>query len=214
MKRALIAAALLLWLPLTALAAATEREQPVLPGDSLELRNYSGDVNIRQGSGNVLRIRAEHAADDSILVEQRGTTWLVVPSLWKKDSGEFSIQLPNVGRVVVSDDDAPPRKVTFHVEVPEWIPVLVESQRGDIEVSGVRAPVEVTAMLGDILVTGARGRVHLRTMNGSVDVDDADGRITVETTINKVDLRNCSGDIKIDSTQGNINLADLGATSL
>jgi DUF4097 and DUF4098 domain-containing protein YvlB len=137
-----------------------------------------------------------------------------MPASWQKDSGEFSIKLPNVGRVVVSDDDAPPRKVSFHVEVPEWMSVLVESPHGDVEVRDVPAPVEVTAMLGDIHVSGARGRVRLRTMNGRVRLDDTDGRITVETTINEVDIRNCSGDIQVETTQGDIELTDLKAASL
>jgi hypothetical protein len=115
---------------------------------------------------------------------------------------------------VVSDDDAPPRKVLFHVEVPAWMPVLVESPMGDIEVSGIAAPVEATAMLGDILVRGARGRVYLRTMNGRVSLDDSEGRLTVETASFGVDIRRCSGDIEVETTQGSVELMDLQATTL
>ena len=204
-----------LWLlPLAAFGAETAREQPVQAGERLELRNYAGSVTVVRGDASTLRVTVKHADEDSVTIERVGSTWLVVPSLWKRDSGEFAVQLPHMGRVVVRDDDRPPRPASFRVEVPAWMPVVVESPRANIEIDGGDAAVEVTAMLGDISVTGGRDRVHLRTMNGRIVLSGASGRITAETTIHKITLRDCRGDIRVEATQGGIELVDLEVDSM
>lgn len=206
--------ALALLIPATVFAADTEREQPVSAGERLELRNYDGEVTVTASADDTLRVFVQHAPHDGIVMEQRGSTWLVVPKLWAKDSDGFAVKLPHMARVVVSNDEIPPERASFRVEVPDWMPVLVESPRADVSISDVLAPVEVTTMLGDIEVKGGRDRVHLQTMNGRVELTGARGRLTVETTINQVTVRDCTGDISVETTGGGVQLADLDAESV
>src|SRR5262249_51392254 len=80
-------------------------------------------------------------------------------------------------RPVGSDGDE--RRFGFDVDVnvPKKTDVSVKSQRGDIRVSDVAAPVSVTTQKGDIEVSDTGGSVTIDTQGGDTTVSDTKGDV-------------------------------------
>ena len=95
---------LLAWLTAASLpagAAETAFERDVRDGDRLEVRNYKGSVRIVGWDRKQLRVEADHPSDEEILLERRGSKWLLVPTAWRQDSDDFELRLPDMARQIL-----------------------------------------------------------------------------------------------------------------
>ncbi len=193
--------------PLAVRAEDSTLRHDVAEGDRLELRSFSGSVEIQVGGGDEVVVTALHASRDEIVIERRGTTLLVVPRSWKRDSGSFAIDLPDMARVRVEGPSPDPTEL--QVRVPSWLPVTVESPYSDVRIDGLQAAVEVVVLSGSVEVRDTRGSVLLQSMSGEILLEDADGRLTLEGAHKRIHVRNSSGDLRVETTVGPIELDGL-----
>jgi hypothetical protein len=79
---------------------------------------------------------------------------------------------------------------SYRVAVPDNVPVMIETARGSVRLSGVRASVEVSTGSGAITATGFCG-FSLRASSDSGDVSAAS-----ECSADRLELRSRTGDVR------------------
>ena len=211
----LVAGSLAVIPPAAASDSVLERE--VVQGDRLEVRNYRGSIRIVAWDRDQLRVEAEHPSDEEILLDRRGSRWLLVPASWQRDSAAFEIRLPDVARVRVVGQE--PHRVDFVISMPAHMAVVAESPHGQILVEGAVGPVDLTSMLGDLTVTGGAGPTRIRSMTGRIEIRRTGGRTTIEGASGQVLAGESSGELRIETTWGDVlleelEIADLDVTTL
>ncbi len=91
----------------------------------------------------------------------------------------------------------------FEIETPPSIgTVIVETDTGPVELSGVRGRAEVRGARGDVRVVNQGGGVLVRTANGGVEVDSPGGDVDVVTEHATVRVREASGAVAVRTTAG------------
>jgi hypothetical protein len=79
---------------------------------------------------------------------------------------------------------------SYHVTVPDNVPVMIETGRGTVDLSGVRASVEVSTGSGAITATGFCG-FSLRASSDAGDVSAVS-----ECSADRLELRSRTGDVR------------------
>lgn len=202
------------WVTSTPPAAANRSvvEREVRAGDRLEVRNYKGKVRIVAWQRPEVRVEADLPSDEWIVFERIGSRWLVVPSSWARDSGDFALRLPDMARVKVVGLEPPP--VDLVISMPAEMPLIVEAPHAGVQVEGARGAIDLTSMIGDLTVVGGGGAARLRSMTGRVRVEGTEGSLTVETATGPVEVRGSRGDLRVETSRGDVSLQDLSATVL
>ncbi|WP_176439968.1 DUF4097 family beta strand repeat-containing protein [Haloechinothrix alba] len=119
--------------------------------DSVELATRSGDVRVRVGSG------------DSVRVEQRVSYWWGAPGPGY-EVRDGTLLLEDCGRFCGADYD---------VVVPDGVTVTGAVRSGDVELTGV-AGIELRARSGAVTGRDVTGPVRVTSRSGDIDLDLAE----------------------------------------
>ena len=164
-----------------------ERTLQVSGPVDLDLRSPYGNITVRTGAGNEVRVRAD------IRAKSKGR---------HKYSAEEKVRLitenppveqtGNRIRIGYIDDKDLEKDVRIHYElvVPAETELRARTGYGDVTVAGVRRPAEIKSGYGDIELSSPAGRVEVSTGYGDIRVEGAptaDWRLT--TGYGKVRLR-------------------------
>jgi len=173
-------------------ATRTERIVEVKPGSALELSNFSGDIVVRAGGGNRVRVVASHSTREHIDVRADGS------------------------KVVVEcdTDRMVPASVHYEITVPDWMDLELSGFNSDITVEGVAGEVKAETDQGDIDLVRVRGRATLSTVQGEVRVEKSHGRVEASAINGAVQIVGADGAIVAESVNGNIVLRDVLSDSV
>jgi len=204
------------------LAADRQRGEPwqyttTIPAQrTLWLRNINGSITVESGAGQKLEISAERTykqspVDSVRIVTATSDHGLTVCAMWPGHAvqcgpdGHYSTEGGMQGNDVA---------LLFTVRLPRGVKLDASTVNGDVDVSGVSAPVDVGTVNGDITVETTAGPVRAATVNGDVnatmhgfsgpgDVNVAtvhgDATITLPDKVNAVvDGHTVAGDISSD----------------
>jgi DUF4097 and DUF4098 domain-containing protein YvlB len=97
------------------------------------------------------------------------------------------------------------REVDLTVDIPARVTVdTVQTENGDVTVSGVDGDLQATTSNGDIDVTNVDGIVDCETTNGDIDTGDTTGLAGAVTTNGDIDVElfELDGDVTCESTNG------------
>ena len=137
-----------------------DRELHAPPGVPLAIRNRWGDVRVRAGETERVRVHAvvQHHAEDSRAVavegaEAAGTLRLDVS--WPADESSTPGAWAR-------------RRVDLAVEVPAHRDLRIQTEAGLIEVKGHAGPLQAESAAGDLRLRVAGGPLHARTERGSI----------------------------------------------
>jgi DUF4097 and DUF4098 domain-containing protein YvlB len=147
------------------------------PSGSLDLSNVSGDIEVRGGEGNAIRIEAEkHGHGDPSLV---------------------TIEVSQTGnRVRVETKYSKSKKhkhvsVDFDVTVPWGTSVSATSVSGDVTVDGVRGELEAESVSGEVTVSNAENLLTATSVSGDVTVESA-------ASLEDPEIGSVSGDVQVE----------------
>ena len=121
----------------------------------------------------------------------------------EKIADEAKLELVKEGDVYTlraagaAEDD---RRFGFDVDVsvPKKSEVSIKSQRGDIHVADVAAPVSVSTQKGDIEVSDTGGGVTIETQGGDTTVSDTKGDVKISGKGGEVKVVNASGSMTLN----------------
>jgi DUF4097 and DUF4098 domain-containing protein YvlB len=161
-------------------------------GSTLELANVTGNIAVRVGSGNRVRVVADHAVQDRVTVRAKGP------------------------KVIVDCDTERmvPATVDYEITVPVWMSLDLSGFNSDITVDGVGGDVKAETVQGDIVLIGSTGSATLNTVQGGVRVEKARGRVEASAINGPVRIENADGAIVVESVNGDIVLSDVASDSV
>jgi len=172
------------------LAQQTDTTVAVTQGTRLRVDNFGGDVVIRAGTDNRVRVRADHASRDRIILE------------------------PRAGQLTVKAESrrGPPQSVDFEITVPKWMAVSVSGVYTDASVEGTEADVTLETVQGEVSCIGGKGFVSLKSVEGSVTIRGARGRVEANSVNESVDIEDVVGDLDVEAVNGDITLLNIDAS--
>jgi hypothetical protein len=98
------------------------------------------------------------------------------------------------------------RDVTLHIKLPRYATIeAVESLTGDINVSGIDAPVVVNTNNGQITVTHVAS-LKASTRHGEITAREIKGDAIARSTNGDLTLENIGGDVDVAATNGSLNV--------
>jgi hypothetical protein len=181
----LVAAAIFLWRTL-----GDEVPGSSVAEDSID-SGREPKVRITNGPGSV----AVEGADGSEAVEYEVTRYAVAgdPAAARSAASKVPVDVAREGSTVTFETDGGGETgADYSVVVPSGGGVEVESERGDVEVSGLDGEVTVRAESGDVTVRDVAGDVSVEAESGDVVVGG------VRTDTGNVELAVGSGDVSLE----------------
>ena len=172
------------------LAQQSDTTVAVEPGTRLRVDNFGGAVQIRAGSENRVRVRAEHSSRGYVELERRAGTLTV-----KAESRRGM-----------------PQSVEFTITVPKWMAVAVSGVYTDADIAGTQADVSVETVQGAVTLVGGNGFVSLQSVEGVVTVRGARGRIEATSVNEGIAVSDVVGDLQIETVNGDVTLHGIDAT--
>jgi DUF4097 and DUF4098 domain-containing protein YvlB len=161
-------------------------------GASLSVNNFGGAIVVHGWTQNRVKVHAEHGSRGRIEVSLVG----------------------NTVTLRASSRHGAPSVVDFDITVPQDMALTLSGTYAEIEVDGVRGPINAETVDGSIDVRGGSGIITLHSIQGSVALADATGRIEVNSVNESVELTNVSGQIKAETTNGDMTLTGIKSASV
>jgi hypothetical protein len=152
-------------------------------GLDLNVANYAGEVFVEGWDRNELKITADHASEDKVVV------------------------YPENGAVVVKaysrqQDD---HTADLRLIVPLWMNVDVKGIHTDVIVTGTEGMIKVETVHGDVIVRGGRRLIDLNTVNDDICVSDAEGTVRAETVNGDAYIwRTSSDSVDVSTVNGDV----------
>ena len=168
-----------------ATARPPQTDQTVtVPRDArLIVDNFAGEVVIRAGDGDTLRVQARHASRARINIRT----------------------VPSGIRISSSAERGPTGSIDYEITAPRWLPIKIDGQFNFVTIEGTQAEVAVETVRGDVTVKGGNG-VTVKSIEGDVTVEGAKGRITASSVNESVTVTGSSGEIWAETVNGPITL--------
>lgn len=176
------------------------------PDGSLEVQNLSGDVHVRVGGNNEIRIEAIKR------VRYRGN-----PDDAKMLLERLRVDMNQVGNRVEIQTWYPRGRtsgsVDYTISVPASTTVSIKTISGSIEIINVRGEVRADTISGDVRVSGTPNIALAKTVSGSVTAKDINstGALTLASVsgnivtegmkVRSLDVTTVSGDLLLNGLQ-------------
>ena len=197
--------AVLICLPALPAAAAAEgsfqRALQVTGPVHLDLTTGSGDVEVRTGNSNQVRVTGHIRASEWFggNVEEKIKRLEANPPI--QQSGN-DIRIGHI-------DDPELRhniSISYEVVVPAETDLRMQSGSGDQKVEGIRGPLEVNSGSGGLKISSIGDRVHAETGSGDIDIERVKGNVHAKTGSGSIDASDIAGAFEANSGSGHITL--------
>ncbi len=186
-----------------------ERTLKVNGALELEVRTGSEDLSVRSGDDESVVIkcivRPQNDGDDDNDEPENNPTVVESDLRIRQEGNHISID--------PIEDRAKLRhlNVRYEITAPVNTRLSYEAGSGDLNVEGIRGPVEYTSGSGDVRVLSAQERIHVHTGSGDVSLEEVGrGAIEVETQSGDVDVRlapQAGYDLTAHTSSGDISVA-------
>jgi len=172
-----------------ALAAgqASDTTLPVTKGTRLVVNNYSGNVTVTAWSRSDVQVRSTTGDEDARLLVDTGG-----------------------GEVRISPDmrHGPP-DIQVAISLPAWMPVAVQTNDGDIAVTGTAAPVRAVSVSGNVTVAGGAENVSLSSVEGDIRATGVRGNLDIQSVDGDVTVRDAVGGLTVSAVDGDVLLESI-----
>jgi len=130
----------------------------------------AGNLSVRRAEGTAAQVTRK--------LRWRGDKPPVYTETWEGQTLRITYRCPMINC-----------SIDYTVELPGNVEVQAETSSGDVDVSGMNAPVEIGTTSGDVRLTAVKGPVTVTATSGDVSgMDLTTGRASVTTTSGEVNL--------------------------
>ena len=98
--------------------------------------------------------------------------------------------------------------------IPADMILNINSQSGNVTVTGSRAELDIETVEGNIEVEGGVGVVTLHTTDGTIQLTGASGRIELNSVDGELTGRDLAGEIRAESVDGAVTLENVTASGV
>lgn len=183
---AVCAAVLLPWsLPA---AQPIELERELAPDGRLEVRNVTGEIRVRPGTGNRLQLSGslgEGVAELRVGGDRSHLTVEVVPMKNPRELAPTQLWLT----------------------VPATVSLILQSVSADVDVDGMQGPLEVETVSGDVALAAQSRSLELRTVSGNMQLRSPAEYSRINTVSGDVEAHGMSGRLTLETVSGNATLS-------
>lgn len=185
--------------------AETTAEEVMAAGDTLELRNAWGDVNVTTAPEGKMQLRALKRVW-SISAEDAQHEAEALPVEVRRTGSTVIVTVPRheVGRRV---------RVDFEIAVPAGVAVRIDVAKGDLRLAGV-AGAEVRLARGDVQGSDLQGSVRADVISGDVEFRKVQGDLRLDIKSGDVAANEIGGSVEGRVINGDIALRDCRGASL
>ena len=188
--------------PMQAAAEGTfERTLNVNGPVDLRVSTGSGDIAVRTGGGNTVRIvgrvRVNRRSDDP-----QGELQAIQANPPIEQQG-------NEVRIGRTDDSGRGRmhyvSISYELVVPSETELRANSGSGDVTIVGIDGPIDSHTGSGDIVAMGIAGGFEAHTGSGDVELDQASaGGVEINTGSGNIEAEGVRGGLRINTGSGDI----------
>lgn len=163
----------------------------VMAGSRLEINKIEGNITIRTWNRQAVQVRpSDRSAQLHVDVTGRRVS------------------------VDADDEDNGPYEGDLELTVPADMALSINTQSGDVTVSGTKAELDIETVEGNIDVQGGAGVVTLHTTDGEVHLVGASGRIEMNSVDGEITGKDLDGEIKAESVDGSVTLDNVTASGI
>lgn len=176
----------------------------IASGNTLGIRHFNGPIDVREGTGDRVDVRAERRTRRSgelsfeVQNENDGVT---VCAVWRGRSACDNSRNRGWGW----DDDSPPSS-RLTVILPKGVRLRAFTGNGDVVVDKASNDVEIRTGNGDVRISMTAGQVDVTTGNGELDIDGATGPVRASTGNGRVFVGTASGPVTARTGNGEIDV--------
>ncbi|HEY3247621.1 MAG TPA: DUF4097 family beta strand repeat-containing protein [bacterium] len=170
-------------------------------GETLEVRNAWGDVQLQPAPGDVMTLAAQVRV------------WGATADEAQRVASRLTAETRRVGSVVVITI---PRmegwrvRADLKIDVPSGVNVTLVEAKGDVQARGLSGSLRVGVAAGDVEVTDHQGPVDIDVKSGDLTVHQIDGDVAVDVKSGDVEVaqvrglrgRISSGDVDVTDAAG------------
>lgn len=186
-----------------------EKTLTVGPQTEIEIMSGSGSIEVRQGSGGRVEIRAKVRAGDW------GWSRSGVSAQERVKRVEANPPIEQQGNTVRIGDIKDPDlrdgvSISYDVTVPPGTALRSKSGSGSQRIEGVDGDVVVSTGSGSVNVRRSGGRVRASTGSGGVTAQDVGGAFEASTGSGSIDGDGVKGPISARTSSGSIEVTQIG----
>jgi len=162
---------------------------------SLQMRDITGDVEVKAGKADKVKITEKIVID--VFTEEEANRVLQASKASYSQSGD---------RIFVDGSGRARRVINsnFYVSVPPSFSLDISTKGGDLKILRVEGDIELSTAGGDIVISETGGEVRAKTSGGDVKVSEAAGRVTVKTSGGEIELEHIKGEVDAKTSGGSI----------
>ncbi|MBN2030347.1 DUF4097 family beta strand repeat protein [bacterium] len=183
--------------------AEIQKNFKVNPGGTLVMEDIRGDIVIQTWERNEVEIHETKRMD----IFSRSEAEAAIEETEKgyiQQGNTISVGGPAFNRRWIES--------RFQIWVPVEFNCEVETEGGDLSVTGIKGTVEASTGGGEINLSGIDGPVRSKTGGGRIKIENTTQDVTAETGGGEIDISNSEGPVNASSGGGDItidNTADL-----
>lgn len=205
LRASLLAAVSVLFIPDLAIAQDSREvfRGEVPSGSWLRVRTMSGDIDVREGSGQtavVVARRGGGSGEEPTFEVKRDGSSVTICAIYEGttecDADRYETRWRR--------DNRRQQSAHFTVQLPRGVKLLASTGNGDVEARGATEQVTASSGNGEITVAGSGGRVRASSGNGDVEVTDAKGPVHASSGNGDIIVGTTAGPVTASSGNGRI----------
>jgi len=196
--------------------------EPLEPGGKVEVRNISGDIQVRTWEKNEVKIEALKVSRAESKEKAEENARKVKINVYRED-GILKVKTEYPEKRTKNLNVS----VDFTLTVPSGAPVKAASVSGDIrlediggkavagttsgdvEIHGAAAGARAASVSGDVTATDVKGGLYAKSVSGDIEADRVTGDTELSTVSGEVTAQGIEGDLEAGSVSGDIRLRDI-----
>ena len=189
-----------------------ERTIDVRPGATLDVSTIRGKVSVQSHEARQIRVEGTVTIRPSAGLTTTGDPLVIARRVADRPRIDLTGNVVRL-RPPTEPDELRVVTVSYDVWVPRDTTVVVKSDSGAVEVTGVAGPVSVGTESSAITLSRLEGKADVKTGSGDVKVDRASGGLSVVTQSSAITLRGLSGALDARTQSGAVRASFAGAGS-
>jgi len=173
----------------------------------VNLRNISGDIEIKSWKEDQVKIEALKVSEASTLDKAKENAALV-PIEVAKEAGVLRIETKYPERKDFWGNDSINVSVSYKLWIPEKASVDVKSVSGDVHIDPIGGSAKVRSISGNVDVLGAAG-ADVNLTSGDLTVANIMGDAYIKTVSGTVKATKVQGSVETESVSGDLELKDV-----
>ena len=189
-----------------------ERTIDVMPGTTLDVSTVRGKVNVQSHEMRQVRIEGTVTIRPSAGFTTAGDPMVIARRVADRPRIEVTGNVVRL-RPPAEPDELRVVTVSYDVWVPRDATIVIKSDSGAVDVTGIAGPVSVGTESSVITLSRLEGKTDVKTASGDVKVDRASGGLNVVTQSSAITLRGLSGPLEARTQSGAVRASFAGAGS-